>query len=95
MRGSAELVRGDRRIARLGPGDLFGEMAMVEQDVRSATVRCTEPLDVWSLPRCDLDLLARGLPDVRRNLEQPRDEGLPPTGTPTPPEERGEPELVA
>jgi len=69
-------------IARLGPGDLFGEMALlVEQGVRSATVRCIEPLDVWSLPRRDLDLLAQGLPDVRRNLAQLRGERLPVTGT--------------
>src|SRR5207253_524278 len=82
LRGSAEVVRGDRAIARLGPGDLFGEMALlVEQGVRSATVRCIEPLDVWSLPRRDLDLLAQGLPDVRRNLAQLRGERLPVTGT--------------
>jgi len=82
LRGSAEMVRGDRAIARLGPGDLFGEMALlVEQGVRSATVRCIEPLDVWSLPRRDLDLLAQGLPDVRRNLAQLRGERLPLTGT--------------
>ena len=71
LRGSAEVVRGDCAVNRLGPGDLFGEMAIpVERAVRTATVRCIEPLDVWSLPRRDLDLLAHGLPEARGSIER-------------------------
>jgi len=82
LRGSAEVVQGDRAVARLGPGEFFGEMALLaEHGVRNATVRCAESLDVWSLPRRDFDLFAQGLPAVHRNLEHLRAEQLPATGT--------------
>ncbi|HEX9602104.1 MAG TPA: FAD-dependent oxidoreductase, partial [Myxococcales bacterium] len=61
-------------LARLGPGDLFGEMALLDQTVRSATIRCVEPMDVWSLPKRELALLSQGMPEVRRSLERLRDQ---------------------
>ena len=39
--GSAEVVRDGERIAELGPGDFLGEMGIVSQAVRNATVRTT------------------------------------------------------
>ncbi|HEX9572998.1 MAG TPA: cyclic nucleotide-binding domain-containing protein, partial [Myxococcales bacterium] len=61
-------------LARLGPGDLFGEMALLDQTVRSATIRCADPMDVWSLPKRELALLSQGMPEVRRSLERLRDQ---------------------
>jgi len=37
--------------------------------VRNATIRCASPLSVWSLPRKELELLAEGMPELRRDLE--------------------------
>lgn len=78
--GTAEVVRaeaGDERlVARLGPGDLFGEMALLDRTHRDATVRCAEgsaALDVWSLRRRDFEALAEGIPEVRASLERVRD----------------------
>lgn len=41
-------------IVRLGPGECFGEMALVELEPRSATVVTTKKSKVWSLTNLDL-----------------------------------------
>jgi CRP-like cAMP-binding protein len=52
--GHARAVRshGDGRtitLARFGPGDIFGELAMFEDELRSATVEAVEPTEVVAL----------------------------------------------
>src|SRR5688500_15016423 len=51
MEGTAEVVRGGERIAELGAGDFFGEMALVGDDPRMATVRATSPMRVIVMTR--------------------------------------------
>ena len=40
-------------LSMLGPGDFFGEMALLENEPRSATVIATEALDVYTIWRSD------------------------------------------
>jgi NADH dehydrogenase len=70
--GEAEVVVRDQVIARLGAGELFGEMALLDHTTRNATIRCARPLSVWSLPKKELELLAQGMPELQRSLEQLR-----------------------
>ena len=42
--GTAEVTRNGDVLDRLGPGDFFGEMALVEEDRRTATVTATSPM---------------------------------------------------
>ena len=42
--GSAAVTRGDRKLKVLKVGDVFGEMALLDDQPRSATVRAVEPM---------------------------------------------------
>jgi CRP-like cAMP-binding protein len=46
---AAVLVHGDE-VRRLGPGDYFGEMALVDKSARSATVRAETEVRGYQLP---------------------------------------------
>src|SRR5262249_31842940 len=74
LSGAAEVVRqeagSERRIARLGPGGGFGEMALVNPTTRTAPVRCLESMDALTLPKQEFAVLAANLPDLRRSFEQ-------------------------
>lgn len=71
--GQAEVVRkeGDREImlAGLGPGEYFGEMALLKESTRTATVRCTSPMNTLALPKREFHMLAAYIPAVRETLE--------------------------
>ena len=73
-RGKAEVLReNDGRtisLALLGPGEYFGEMALLNQTTRNATVRCLESLDVLSIPKREFSVLAANLPALRESFEQ-------------------------
>jgi NADH dehydrogenase len=72
INGEAEVVREDGGremvLARLGAGEYFGEMALLRQTTRSATVRCTAPMDALSLHKREFGLLTTYLPDLKESL---------------------------
>lgn len=72
--GRAEVVRNERGrdvpLAQLGPGEYFGEMALLNQTTRNATVRCVTPLDVLSIHKREFSVLAANLPALRDSFEQ-------------------------
>jgi len=54
----------DIQLARLGPGSLFGEMALVSADPRGASVVCDGQVDVLELTKAQVDELAGRLQNV-------------------------------
>jgi NADH dehydrogenase len=69
LRGRAEVLKDARKLAELGPGEYFGEMALLGAGRRNATVRCVEPMNVLSLPKRDFGLLSANLPALRSDFE--------------------------
>jgi CRP-like cAMP-binding protein len=63
-KGSAEVVRGDTQLASYGPGDFFGEMALLDAHRRSATVRAKEPTECIAMSRWDFVSELRANPDL-------------------------------
>ncbi len=55
--GQAEVLVQGRRVRTIGPGDYFGEIALILDIPRTATVRALTPLDVLKLRRADFDAL--------------------------------------
>ena len=49
-------------LADLGAGDYFGEMAVLADVSRNATIRATAPLDVLLIPKHDFNLLKSSVP---------------------------------
>jgi len=66
--GSAEVVRGGKRLARLGPGDVVGELSLIDGEPRSATVRALTDMEVLEINADDLRRLLRKVPSVTRKL---------------------------
>jgi CRP-like cAMP-binding protein len=56
--GEVKVVRGSDEMTRLGPGDFFGELSVIDQMPRSASVQATMPTRTLALASWDLlDLL--------------------------------------
>jgi NADH dehydrogenase len=76
LSGKAEVVRtreaGDSEqiLATLGPGECFGEMALLDNAPRNASVRCVQAMTVLSIPKREFGLLAANVPGLRANFEQ-------------------------
>ena len=51
--GRADVMRDDQKLAELGPGDFLGEMALLEDLPRSATVITTAPCRLLEMHRRD------------------------------------------
>jgi CRP/FNR family transcriptional regulator, cyclic AMP receptor protein len=51
LQGQAKVERGGRRIARLLPGDFFGEIALIDGGPRSATVEAETPIETLTIHR--------------------------------------------
>jgi cAMP-dependent protein kinase regulator len=74
--GSAEVVRDGDRINELGPGDFFGEMALLEDDRRNATVTAATPMELIVMTRSSFRSIDKTMPHVhtavREAIEQRR-----------------------
>jgi CRP-like cAMP-binding protein len=44
IEGTAEVARGGKKVASIGPGDFFGEIALIAKTPRNATITTTSPI---------------------------------------------------
>ena len=68
--GTAEVTREGEHIADLGPGDIFGEQGMLDDNVRSATVTATSPLRLISMGHFEVKRLKKDAPGVYAAIEK-------------------------
>jgi CRP-like cAMP-binding protein len=68
--GSAEVLRDGEHVADLGPGDFLGEMGIVTQSPRNASVVAREPTRVMVLSEQDFRGVARSFPTVAERIRE-------------------------
>ena len=76
--GTAEVTHDGECIARLGPGDFFGELGILAAERRMATVTTTSPVQVVVLTRGALRTVQREHPQVAARLQAAIDERFAP-----------------
>ena len=64
--GTARVIRGGRIVDQLGPGDFFGELALLDPAPRNATVTATSEFDLLVVGRAQFEtvLAARARDEV-------------------------------
>lgn len=72
--GTAEVTRDGDHIADLGPGDIFGEAGMLDDEMRSATVTATSRLRLISIGHFEVKKLKKDAPEVYARIEALVDE---------------------
>jgi response regulator RpfG family c-di-GMP phosphodiesterase len=65
---SSDMGWGQRELDRKGPGAVFGEMALITNDARSATVRALEATECLQLDSADFDSLLDQDPDLAQRI---------------------------
>jgi CRP-like cAMP-binding protein len=66
--GSARVTTGEHELARLGPGEVIGELSVLDQEPRVATVIAQEPVRCLALASWDLLATLDTDPQLARNL---------------------------
>jgi len=79
--GTADVIQGGETVASLGPGDLIGEMGLLERRPRNADVIATSPMRLmklthWEIRRMSDDTVNR----IKATIEKRRQSGLAESG---------------
>jgi CRP-like cAMP-binding protein len=70
LEGQVDVTRGDAKLNTLHNGDFFGEMALLDNHRRSATVTATKPTTCMGLSRWDFVAELRSNPDLAVEMLQ-------------------------
>jgi CRP/FNR family transcriptional regulator, cyclic AMP receptor protein len=62
--GSAEVRVHGKKVDEIGPGDYFGEIAVIDGQPRAATVTATSSVSALSLANFNVKALLRTMPDI-------------------------------
>jgi CRP/FNR family transcriptional regulator, cyclic AMP receptor protein len=62
--GTAEVRVHGTKVDEIGPGDYFGEIAVIDGQPRAATVTATSPVSALSLADFNVKALIRSTPDI-------------------------------
>ena len=72
--GTADVIRDGRKVAGLGPGDVFGERGVLERELRTASIVASSPMRLirltsWDVKRLPVEIRDRlaELVEIRRS----------------------------
>jgi CRP/FNR family transcriptional regulator, cyclic AMP receptor protein len=68
VEGTAKVSRKGRKLAELGPGDVIGEVSIVDPGPASATVTCTSDVSFLVMTSAEFRWLADNEPGFARNV---------------------------
>jgi CRP/FNR family transcriptional regulator, cyclic AMP receptor protein len=68
LEGEVEVREGDKVIAKRGPGDYFGEIALLDKRPRTATVVATTPVVIEVIPRREFVTLLKDVPEINEHV---------------------------
>jgi CRP/FNR family cyclic AMP-dependent transcriptional regulator len=66
--GKAEVTRKGKSVGQVGPGDFFGELALLNNAPRNATITATTPMEVIVLTRAEFNAALAEAPGMTRKL---------------------------
>ncbi len=66
--GQAEVSREGKPVAVIGPGDFFGELALLDRGLRDATVTALTAMEIIVLPQWDFEQALDEAPRMTRKL---------------------------
>ena len=70
IRGAVTVTKGREIVANLQDGDFFGEMALLGDQIRTATVKIEKPSTLLRLRRKDILALSEDSIELKRRLEE-------------------------
>jgi CRP-like cAMP-binding protein len=68
--GTAKVTRNGEAVGELGPGDIFGEMGLLEKERRGATIEATSRVKLIKIERWELQRMKKKLPHVFERIQQ-------------------------
>ncbi len=68
--GTARVTRDGEHVGDLGPGDIFGEVGLIEKETRTATVEATSRVKLIKIEHWELQRMKKKLPDVYDRIAQ-------------------------
>ena len=78
LEGSADVTKDERKVNTLGPGDFFGEIALVSHEPRTATVTATSPVRALVITERSFRRLLDDAPRVQDKVMEAMAERLAP-----------------
>ncbi len=68
--GAAEVTREGEHVADLTPGDIFGEIGVLTDAQRNATVTARSKMRLLTLSHWDLDKLRKQIPELDQRVQE-------------------------
>jgi len=78
LEGTADVKKKSRKVNALGPGDFFGEIALVSREPRTATVIATSPVRALVITDRSFRRLLEESPQVQAKVMEAMSQGLVP-----------------